>query len=175
MGSQRLDYEEFATIAAQIESCLNSRPLFATTSHSPDGVQVLTPGHYLIGRQLCAYPELPIESEPTLHRRWTSCQAITSHFLKRWSMEYLQQLQRLQKWRQPTPNLQKGDIVVIRDENTFNNHWPMAKVINVFKGNDGLVRAQTATTILERPIAKLALLLRDEPPPERAQPTHSML
>ena len=44
MGSQRLDYEDLATIAAQIESCLNSRPLLTTTSHSPDGVQVLTPG-----------------------------------------------------------------------------------------------------------------------------------
>ena len=134
VGSQRLDYA-----TAQIESCLNSRPLLATTSHSPDGVQVLTPAHFLIGRDLCAYPELPIKSETTLHRRWNLYQAVTSHFWKRWSMEYLQQLQRLQKWQQPTPNLQVGDIVVIRDKNAFNNHWPMAKVLNVFKGNDGLV------------------------------------
>ena len=127
VGTQRLDYEEFATIAAQVESCLNSRSLLATTSHSPDGVQVLTPGHFLIGRELCAYPELPIQTDPMLHRRWNLCQAITAHFWKRWSMKYLQQLQKLQKWRRPTPNLQVGDIVVIRDEATFNNHWPMAK------------------------------------------------
>ena len=39
VGTQWLDYEEFSTIAAQVESCLNSRPLLATTSHSLDGLK----------------------------------------------------------------------------------------------------------------------------------------
>ncbi len=38
MGSQRLDYEEFSTVATQVESCLNIRPLTSTTSHPVDGI-----------------------------------------------------------------------------------------------------------------------------------------
>ena len=52
IGAQRLDFEEFSTITAQEEACLNSRPLCSTTSHSPDGIMLLTPGHFLIGRSL---------------------------------------------------------------------------------------------------------------------------
>ena len=151
IGTQRLDFEEFSTVSAQVEACLNSRPLLATTSHSPDGIKSITPGHFLIGRELCTYPETVIESDPSLYRRWTLCQAITHHFWKRWSQEYLQQLQKLQKWRSPTPNLKTGDIVVIRDDSTFTNQWPMAKVLDVFTGKDGLDRVvtlKTATTIL---------------------------
>ena len=65
IGSQRLDYEEFSTIATQVESCLNSRPISTTTSHSTDGIMVLTPGHFLISRELRAYPETTIQSEPS--------------------------------------------------------------------------------------------------------------
>ena len=58
--SQRLDFKKFSTIAAQVESCLNSRPLIQLNSHSKDGISALTPGHFLIGRPLHAYPETTI-------------------------------------------------------------------------------------------------------------------
>ena len=47
-----------------------------------------------------------------------------NHFWRRWSSEYLQQLQALSKWRHSTPNLQVGDVVVIRDDTPFT--WPLA-------------------------------------------------
>ena len=43
VGAQRLTYEEFHTVLTQVEACLNSRPLIAVTSHSFDGINVLTP------------------------------------------------------------------------------------------------------------------------------------
>ena len=91
IGTQCLDYEEFSTVTAQIESCLISHPLTTTTSHC---IMVLTPGHFLIGRELRAYPETVISSDIPLHRRWTLCQAIIHHFWRRWSAEYLQHLQK---------------------------------------------------------------------------------
>lgn len=164
VGIQRMTYEEFATIAAQVEACLNSRPLTSITSHSTDGITTLTPSHFLILRTPRAYPEIPITSSPSLHRRWNMCQAMVSHFWRRWSAEYLQQLQKLQKWRRPSANLKVGDIVILRDDHTFTQQWPMAKVLETHPGQDGLVRVvtiKTATSTLKRPVTKLALLLSD--------------
>ena len=146
IGIQRLDFEEFCTITVQIESCLNSRPLCSISSHSPDGMMLLTPGHFLVGRPLQAYPETDIATDPSLHKRWTLCQAVVQHFWKRWSGEYLQQLQKAGKWHTIRPNLKVGDLVVITDEATFTNHWIMGKVIRTFQGQDQLVRAVDVLT-----------------------------
>ena len=80
IGQQRLTFEEFTTIATQVEACLNSRPLGAYSSHSPDGVSPITPGHFLIGRAIQSYPETVIYDNPSLFKRWTLCQAMTQHF-----------------------------------------------------------------------------------------------
>ena len=73
VGTQRLTYEEFSTITIQVESCLNSRPLTTLTSHSVDGISALTPGHFLIGRELRAYPETLITMEPSLLKSDGTC------------------------------------------------------------------------------------------------------
>ena len=122
---------------------------------------VLTPGHFLIGRALQAYPETVISSDISLHKRWVLCKAIIHHFWRRWSAEYLQHLQ---KWR---TQKQPGDVVVITDTTSFTNHWPMGLILKVYPGKDGLVRTvdiKTVTTVLKRPIAKLALLIRNTSP-----------
>ena len=56
VGDQRLTYEELSTVTAQVEACLNSRPMIEQHSHSPDGIQPITPGHILIGKAVVAYP-----------------------------------------------------------------------------------------------------------------------
>ena len=89
VGEVKLTYEELATTLAQIEACLNSRPLTPMPEDS-EGLEVLTPGHFLIGKPLTALPDLIESREPvTILRRWNLCQRLTSHFWNRWSQEYL--------------------------------------------------------------------------------------
>ena len=183
VGQQRLSFEEFTTVAAQVEAYLKSRPLGTYSSHSPDGVVPLTPGHFLVGRALQAYPETKVEADIPLCKRWTLCQAIVQHFCRRWSREYLQQLQTTKKWHLTRPNLQVGDLVLMTDGNIFQTHCTMAKVTAVYPGDDNLVRAMdvqietliqpapsttktvkasqlwTKTSIYRRPVSKLALLV----------------
>ena len=165
VGSQRLTYEEFNTVLTQVEACLNSRPLVAITSQSLDGLDILTPSHFLLQRPARAYPEETSSAEPSLHRRWNMTKAMVTHFWRRWSAEYIQQLQRMKKWRKPSSNLKIGDVVLLKEDNTFTQHWPMARVTDVHPGADGLVRAvtiKTETSTYKRPVVKLALLLTQE-------------
>ena len=69
---------------------MNSRPLGTIPHYNDEGIEVLTPGHFLIGRPIEAIPDrdFPLQSISTL-RRWHLCEALVCHFWKRWHSEYL--------------------------------------------------------------------------------------
>ena len=124
VGESKLTFEEMTTVLCQIEACLNSRPLFtALDSNDDDGVAPLTPGHFLIGRPLEALPDKVSDTPIPLLRRWRLCQALTQHFWKRWSNEYLNSLQRFNKWRLPRRKFSVGDIVLVKDNRTLPCQW----------------------------------------------------
>ena len=75
-GALRFTISELHTIICQIEACLDSRPLSPVNSHSMDGIQILTPGNFLVGRPLTSYPETVIDTQPNLLKRWTMCQSV---------------------------------------------------------------------------------------------------
>ena len=183
VGDQRLTYDELATVTAQVEACLNSRPLLDQHSHSPDGIQPITPGHSLVGKAIVAYPETEVDQKIALSERWTLCQGMVQQFWKRWSNEYFHQLQAAHKWKTKRPKLCIGDVVLMRDASYFQTQWGLARVSKVFPGEDGLVRAvevtvkkvtlsdstakrpikldkiKVTTSTLRRPVTKLALLV----------------
>ena len=94
LRTQRLTWEEHYSILTDIEATLNSRPLCPLETMPIDGIEVLTPGHFLIGRPLIAPPaKLLSNSSISTLKRWNLCQKISSEFWKRWSQEYLCTLQ----------------------------------------------------------------------------------
>lgn len=58
-------------------------------------------------------------------------------------------------------NLKTGDVVLIKDEINPPLRWPLARVVNTYPGNDGLVRTvevETGTKMYKRPVGKLVKL-----------------
>ena len=113
IGVVKLSYEELSTVSSQAESCLNSRPYLAQDSHDPTGEMPLTRGHFRIGRPLEAYPESPEPPNLTLTDRWKLCKAMAQQFWELWQKQYLQSVQKSQKWHQKKPNIKKGDLVMV--------------------------------------------------------------
>ena len=54
IGTHPLAFEELATVLAEIEAILNSRPMERVEALPEDGLPILTPGHFLIGRPIKA-------------------------------------------------------------------------------------------------------------------------
>ena len=59
LGEVKLNFEEFSTVLVQVEACLNSRPLTPLPDKS-NTLEVLAPGHFLIGRPLTPDEESPL-------------------------------------------------------------------------------------------------------------------
>ena len=183
IGQRLYTYDELETILCRAEACLNSRPLGVMASHPVDGMTPLTPGHFLVGRALRAYPEQTISHDAGPAKRWEHCTKVSQKFWARWSNEYLQQLQRAVKWHRVNRNYVVGDIVILTENETYQCQWITAKVIAVYPGKDGVVRTvdlqiehistpekwsskedfisklKRRTTISRRPVAKISLLL----------------
>ncbi|GFX21823.1 integrase catalytic domain-containing protein [Trichonephila clavipes] len=117
VGVTSLTFEELSTLSSQIEACLNSRPLCVLSS-SPDDPCVLTPGHFLIGKALTAIPQPTVPDDLRHCDRWRLLTRMTQHFWNRWSSEYLTLLQSRSKWRIVQKNLDIGDLVLIKHDNS---------------------------------------------------------
>lgn len=167
IGNALLTFEEFSTISTQIEAILNSRPLIPL-SEDPTDLSVLTPGHFLIGVSLRSNlePDLLTVNLGRLSR-FQLLERIKQHFWKRWSSEYLQQLQERRKWvKAPKASLQPGKLVILREDNIPPMLWPLGRIVAVHPGTDGIVRAATVKTLrgdMERPANRLCLLPMDPP------------
>ena len=132
IGEAKLTYEEFSTVAVQIEACLKSRPL-SPISNDVEDLTALTPGHFLTGRALTAPPEpfIEINHKRTVCSRWHLLTMMRNHFWERWRKEYFNQLQQRSKWLEPNHLFQVGDLVIIRDELQAPTKWPLAKIIKL--------------------------------------------
>lgn len=165
IGQTILNFEELYTVLTQIEACLNSRPLCAMSNDSNDP-EPLTPSHFLVGSPLTAIPDpnLDVISNNRLGR-WQLLQKFTQSIWKKWSRDYLNQLQQRNKWRFPQRNLSVGDLVLICEDGIPPLCWRSGIVMDTFAGSDNLVRVVEVRTpygTFRRPIHKLALLPMSE-------------
>ena len=92
MGDKLFTYEELYTYTAEIEAILNSCPITPISSDTND-LNALSPAHFLIGDSLTSLPDQDV-TEIKINRMsaWQGIQFVKQHFWKRWSKEYLHEL-----------------------------------------------------------------------------------
>ena len=178
-GSQ-LDDESLRTFMIEAEAIVNGRPLTVNTLNDPENIQPLTPNMLLtLKTKVVLPPPGSFDSvEVYSQKRWRRVQYLTNEFWSRWKREYLQSLQIRNKWNRPQRNLQKDDIVIVKDDTLARNNWKLGKIVEAYKDEDNCVRKVKlrmsdsnldskgkriqAVTFIERPIHKLILLVEAE-------------
>lgn len=161
IGNLRFTYEEFETVIVQIEGILNSRPL-TPISDDFDNYEVLTPGHFLIGRSISAIPEpMIVDVNENRLSRWQRTTKIVQVIWKKWSMDYLGTLQQRNKWQVEKNNLSVGAMVLVKEDFLPVCKWLMGRIVEVYRGSDNKVRTvkvKTKTGEIKRAITKIAVL-----------------
>lgn len=150
-------------LLAQVEQCLNFRPL-APLSSEPTDTEPFTPGHFLVGSNMLAPPQVDRRDSPA--NRLKEYELVQKHLQRtwaRWYPEYLQQLQARVKHISSKPiDLKEGQLVVIKEDNIPPTLWPMGRVTKVHPGKDGIVRVVTlrigAGKEIVRAAARVAIL-----------------
>ena len=155
-----LDDERLSTALCEVESIINNRPI-TSVSADPRDAEPLTPNHLLLLRKGAQLPLGNFTMRDAYGRRWRHAQYLADRFWKRWIREYISTIQHRQKWLQATRDFKVNDIVLVADENTPRNCWPIARITEVFTGRDKHVRSamvKTRYTTLKRPVTKLCFL-----------------
>ncbi|XP_077270169.1 uncharacterized protein LOC143901618 [Temnothorax americanus] len=127
----------------------------------------LQTGHFLIGDTITSYPE-PDVTQVKANRlsHWQHLEQMRQHFWRRWSNEYLLQLQNRTKWCSNRCSVLKvGQLVICREDGLPPLKWVLGRVQETCPGADGVVRTaviKTSTGSFKRPAAKLAILPLEE-------------
>ena len=166
-----LDDEGLATLMCEVEAIINSRPLTTDTLSDPKSVIPLSPSQLLTQKfKVEMGPPGSFDKADLYCRRgWRRVQHLANEFWNRWQKQYLNSLQKRQKWTSTQPNLQKDDIVMLKDDSKARNSWPLGKVVQTLPDKNGLVRQvnvlaslndDKGPAVYRRPISKLVLLVK---------------
>ena len=146
VGDSLFTFEELNTFIIEVEGILNSRPI-TTLSSDPNDIMALTPAHYFIGKPLTALPEGNLLSVPVNQLSvWQHITKVRQDFWSRWYLEYLNELQKRNKWIIDGPNLKIGTIVLIKNKGLPCTQWILGKIIALHQGEDKIARIATVKT-----------------------------
>ena len=161
IGEMVLSSEDLQTLLAEVEAILNSRPIAPLSSDPSDG-EALTPGHFLIGAPILSLPPEPVpDSQLRCLSRWQTVCWLRHRFWQMWSKIYVTGLQQRNKWCTEEPNIERGILVIVKEDNMPPQKWITGRVIDVQEGEDGKVRVadiKTPTGVIRRAIHRLAVL-----------------
>ena len=168
LQQDNLHIENFATVLAQAELAMNSRPITYVSDepgiHALRPLDFLCPGIYA-SSGCDIVPPSPPDAE-ALKYTWRQSRSLVDAFWRRWRRDYISALQARPKWRSAEKDLVVGDIVLMVDDQCRRGDWRTGMVIKT-RGDDfvrTVVVRTTAGKEFERDRTKVVRLELD---PER--------
>lgn len=162
IGLEKLSFEDMHATLKRIEGILNSRPLMKARGVFEEGDFILTPGHFLIGRPINMLPTCVFPTKSTtLYEAYKVRVNIENRFWEIFHKSHLQEIAHRSKWYAKQENLEKGDLVLLYEDNTPPLEWRKGVVVQASTDNKKdtrVVKVRTAYGEFERPIAKLVLI-----------------
>ena len=176
INSTRLTSSTLRTFLYEVMAIINCRPLAIETEK--DSPVPLSPNQILTMKSKVVLPPPGNFNEHDIYsrKRWRVVQGLANQFWTRWQKHYLNELQVRQKWTQKSDNICVDDVVMIAQDDQVRSQWSLAKVCEVYKSKDNLVRKvklcvvrskdinakgkRVTDTYLERPIHKLVFIHR---------------
>lgn len=150
--------ETLQTFLVEVENILNNRPL-TFVSTDPHDVTALTPNMLLKGRDEVTETCGKFTSrDEYLRKQWRITQHWTNTFWERWVKEYIPNLLPRRKWTNNFKNVNIGDVIKLHEPNLVRGEWPLGRIIQVYPGDDGVVRVvdvKTKNGVLKRPVSKI--------------------
>jgi len=143
-ASEPYNEDVFRTVLSKAIGIMNRRPLTEITT-DPDDFRALSPNDFLnpltndLRFQEVIPPSMVKVQRPSV-RIWKQSRDRQFQFWVRWMREYVALLQTREKWQRPVPNLKVGELVYVVDDMNPRTSWPLARIEQVFPGEDGLVR-----------------------------------
>jgi len=138
-----------------VENVINERPLTVVTEDQNDLVP-LTPAMFLRRIKSASFPEGTL-LQGDLRDNYKKRQSLQQELKNRFQREYLSQLvQRAKEVNNQQPKV--GDVVLVGSEDKRRLQWPLARIVELIPGRDGVVRTTRVKAlhgILLRPIQRL--------------------
>jgi len=152
LGNAKLSYIRLSNMLIKIEGVINGSPLTTVTEDLEDLVP-LTPAMFLFDLPSSATEDLDACGfrKVNLERK-----NLLEEFKMRFRKEYLGML--VQRGKGRVTDLKVGDVVLVGSDNLKRLDWPMAKIVEIIQGKDGVVRVvklKTANGYLTRPVQRI--------------------
>ncbi|GFY77867.1 DUF5641 domain-containing protein [Trichonephila inaurata madagascariensis] len=141
----------------ECEKVVNSRPLTYLSEDMQD-ITPITPARFLFEIATADTKDLDVWDANDFRKKLRFRAKLIDELKRRFRNEYLGQLIQRQKQHPQSSNIHLGDIVLIRDDWKKRLQWPLARVIKLISGKDGLVRTvklKTQSCTLIRPIQRV--------------------
>ena len=144
-GSALLSYDELATVMAEAEACINSRPLTYLSSDLDS--ELICPAHFLTGTRLTSPPQHTSPKElmtlSDVKQRLRYCEVLKTHYWRRFKREYLVSLRENYKSfnkNNSSESVKIGDVCLVEDQGP-RLKWKFGLVEDTIVGRDNVIRA----------------------------------
>ena len=150
-GATKMTEQEFTTALKLAQMKINSRPLIGVSDDPNDqNLLTITPFHLKMCKPVALFPSSLDDftandldkMKLSIRDRWQQRKILQAQFFLKWKNEYLMSQEKIRNDRyKENKVVNVGDIVLVMNNKTTKDSWPIARVTKTFKSNDGVIRS----------------------------------